>query len=69
MCDSLASQKLISRLFIGDATAYFPLCPYWESEAAILEEEEKSYHLSAFLKAIVPVFCFCFFFCFFFLLD
>lgn len=24
LCDSLASQKLISRLFIGDATAYFP---------------------------------------------
>ena len=43
--DSLASQKLISQLVIGDVPAYFPLVPYWESVAVILEDKENSYHL------------------------
>lgn len=44
-CDSLASQKLISQLVIGDVPAYFPLFPYWESVAIILEDKVNSYHL------------------------
>lgn len=44
-CDSLASQKLISQLGTGDVPAYFPLFPYWESVAIILEDKENSYHL------------------------
>ena len=34
----LASQKLINQLVISDAPAYFPLCSYWESVTAILED-------------------------------
>ena len=44
-CDSLASQKLIGQLVMGDVPAYFPLFPYWESVAIILEDKENSYHL------------------------
>ena len=44
-CDSLASQKLIGQLVTGDVPAYFPLFPYWESVAIILEDKENSYHL------------------------
>lgn len=44
-CDSLASQKLISQLVIGDVPASFPLFPYWESVAIIPEDKVNSYHL------------------------